>query len=81
MTVAERLRAVIADAPFDTIDSPIDITVSIGVAEAEDADQTIEGTLGRADAALYHSKHAGRNRATKASPIPAAKRKAAGKKG
>ncbi|MEQ9558228.1 MAG: diguanylate cyclase [Rhodospirillales bacterium] len=81
MTVAERLRAVIAEAPFDTIDGPIDVTVSIGVAEAEDADQTIEGTLGRADAALYHSKHAGRNRATKASPIPTAKRKATGKKG
>jgi diguanylate cyclase (GGDEF)-like protein/PAS domain S-box-containing protein len=80
MTVAERLRAVIADTPFDTIDGPIDTTVSIGVAEAEDADQTIEGTLGRADAALYHSKHAGRNRATKASPIPTAKRKAAAKK-
>tara|TARA_R110000772_G_scaffold232195_1_gene343463 strand:+ start:53924 stop:54868 length:945 start_codon:yes stop_codon:yes gene_type:complete len=81
MTVAERLRAVIADTPFDTIDGPVDVTVSIGIAEAEDADQTIEGTLGRADAALYHSKHAGRNRVTKASPIPAAKRKTAGKKG
>ena len=81
MTVAERLRAVIADAPFDTIAGPIDVTVSIGIAEAEDTDQTIEGTLGRADAALYLSKHAGRNRVTKASPIPIAKRKAAGKKG
>ena len=80
MTVAERLRAVIADAPFDTVDGPIDVTVSIGVAEAEDADQTIEGTLGRADAALYHSKHAGRNRATKASPIPTKRRAAGGKK-
>ncbi len=81
MTVAERLRAVIADTPFDTIDGPVDVTVSIGIAEAEDADQTIEGTLGRADAALYQSKHAGRNRVTKASPIPAARRKTAGKKG
>ncbi|MEQ9360416.1 MAG: GGDEF domain-containing protein, partial [Rhodospirillales bacterium] len=80
MTVAERLRAVIAEAPFDTIDGPVDVTVSIGVAEAEDADQAIEGTLGRADTALYHSKHAGRNRATKAPPIPIAKRAAAGKK-
>ncbi|HAD85725.1 MAG TPA: hypothetical protein DCG48_00035 [Rhodospirillaceae bacterium] len=76
MIVAERLRAVIDDAPFDTIDGEIDVTVSIGVAEAEDADNTIEGTLGRADAALYHSKHAGRNRATKASPIPTKRRKA-----
>jgi diguanylate cyclase (GGDEF)-like protein/PAS domain S-box-containing protein len=77
MTVADRLRAVIADQPIDTIDGPVQVTVSIGVAEAEEADQTIEGTLGRADAALYHSKNSGRNRATKASPIPTAKRKAA----
>jgi diguanylate cyclase (GGDEF)-like protein/PAS domain S-box-containing protein len=81
MTVAERLRAVIADTPIDTIDGPVNVTVSIGIAEAEDADQTIEGTLGRADAALYQSKHSGRDRVTKASPIPAARRKEAGKKG
>lgn len=81
MTVAERLRATIADTPFDTVAGPIEVTVSIGVAEAEDADQTIDGTLGRADAALYHSKHGGRNRATKASPIPIGKSKAAGQKG
>ncbi|PIW27375.1 MAG: hypothetical protein COW30_10390 [Rhodospirillales bacterium CG15_BIG_FIL_POST_REV_8_21_14_020_66_15] len=78
MTVAERLRAVIADQPFDTVAGPIAVTVSIGVAEAEDGDQSIEGTLGRADAALYQSKRAGRNRTTKASPIPAANRAAGG---
>ncbi|MEQ8506112.1 MAG: diguanylate cyclase [Rhodospirillales bacterium] len=78
MTVAERLRSVIAEQSIETADGPIKVTVSIGVAEADDADGTIEGTMGRADAALYHSKNAGRNRVTKASPIRATGRQTSG---
>lgn len=78
MTVAERLRAAISDQPIKTIVGDLNVTVSIGVAEAEEDDASIEGTLGRADVALYESKRAGRDRSTKASPIPAAKRKTAG---
>lgn len=78
MTVAERLRAAIADTPFQTVAGPVNVTVSIGVAEAENDDRSIDGTLGRADEALYQSKKAGRNRATKASPIPVATRNASG---
>ncbi len=78
MIVAERLRIAISDQVVKTIAGDLKVTVSIGVAEAEEDDASIEGTLGRADAALYESKRAGRNCSTKASPIPAAKRKAAG---
>lgn len=78
MTVAERLRSVIAEQPIESTDGPIKVTVSIGIAEADDADGTIEGTLGRADVALYHSKNAGRNRVTKASPIRATGRQTSG---
>ena len=78
VTVAERLRSIIADTPIETCDGPINVTVSIGVAQAEEADGSIEGTLGRADAALYHSKDAGRNRVTKASAIQVTKRKTSG---
>lgn len=78
MTVAERLRAVIADTPFQTVAGTVKVSVSIGVAEAEADDRSIDGTLGRADEALYQSKKAGRNRCTKASPIPVATRNASG---
>jgi diguanylate cyclase (GGDEF)-like protein len=62
MQVAERLRARVATTPFDHGDRTIDITVSIGVAMARDADTSLEQILARADAMLYAAKHAGRNR-------------------
>ena len=51
-TFAERVRA--------TIERKLNVTVSIGVAEIEDGESGAE-LLGRADKALYHAKHAGRN--------------------
>lgn len=59
---AERLRLVVADAPF-TIDSDgesVDCTVSIGVAEYRPGEE-IRHTLTRADQALYEAKRGGRN--------------------
>jgi diguanylate cyclase (GGDEF)-like protein len=40
----------------------VSVTVSIGVAIATTADGDAEAIIRRADAALYHSKEAGRNR-------------------
>lgn len=56
--VAERVRQAVAAAGYDTGRSH---SVSIGVAEMRD-DDSEEGLLKRADAALYQAKNAGRNR-------------------
>lgn len=63
-SVAERLRMVVAEAPFRIGDPPVDIqvTVSIGLAVAAIAGETATSLLGRADAALYDAKAEGRNR-------------------
>lgn len=60
--VAERLRATIADRQFREGEHEFQITVSIGVAMTVE-DDTPESLIKRADEALYHAKHQGRNRA------------------
>jgi two-component system cell cycle response regulator len=61
---AERLRRHICAAPFNIpgAPQPLDITVSIGVACGDHADDTADVLLKRADDALYEAKRAGRNR-------------------
>lgn len=61
---AERLRRQICAAPFRAagLSEPLEITVSIGVACSEHADDTAELLLKRADEGLYEAKRAGRNR-------------------
>jgi two-component system, cell cycle response regulator len=61
--VADRLRSAIADAPFTVtgVATPLQVTVSIGVATTlEDGDSPTE-LLRRADIALYAAKDNGRN--------------------
>lgn len=58
----ERVRAQLAAASVIATDgSPVGTTVSVGLA-AVDADRSLEDALQAADAALYASKGAGRNR-------------------
>src|SRR5262249_44379844 len=61
---AERLRRNICAAPFviPGLAQSLDITVSIGVACSDQADDTADLLLKRADEALYEAKRAGRNR-------------------
>jgi two-component system cell cycle response regulator len=61
---AERLRRSICATPFSIhgVDHGIEVTASIGVSCAEQADDTAESVLKRADEALYDAKRAGRNR-------------------
>lgn len=63
-TVAERLRRRIATEPFpiDRGHRQIDVTISIGLAGLESADDTAASVLKRADQALYRAKRDGRNR-------------------
>ncbi len=63
--LAERLRTLVAEAPF-TIDEetgPAHITVSIGIASYPDMAGNMDDLVARADAALYAAKRAGKNRA------------------
>lgn len=55
--LADKLRAVLADATFAEVGR---VTASFGVAQYQ-APESIEHWIGRADAALYQAKQAGRN--------------------
>jgi len=56
--IADKLRACIADVPFDAVGP---ITCSIGLCRV-DPDTDLAANLSRADRALYAAKEAGRNR-------------------
>jgi two-component system cell cycle response regulator len=62
--VAERLRRRIASEPFSIQQgaSAIEVTISIGIATLDSADDNAGGILKRADQALYRAKRDGRNR-------------------
>jgi diguanylate cyclase (GGDEF)-like protein len=59
--VAERIRKRVGNDAIRHDDATIRTTVSLGIAEARDAD-TVDDLIARADAALYAAKLAGRNR-------------------
>jgi diguanylate cyclase (GGDEF)-like protein len=68
--LAERLRGRIEAAAFEYQQTPIPVTISIGVASY--VEQADAGTklIAEADAALYEAKHAGRNRVVRSSRTP-----------
>jgi diguanylate cyclase (GGDEF)-like protein len=59
--VAERVRRSLAEHTIATKSTTLEVTVSIGVAEWRSG-QELPALLEKADAALYHAKHDGRNR-------------------
>jgi diguanylate cyclase (GGDEF)-like protein len=67
--VAERLRKGVADRPVTFDGVAIEVTVSIGVAEANLAFHGIPDLLKQADRALYQAKRTGRNRVCVADPL------------
>ena len=63
MRVAERVRDSIAQAPVETPEGRICITVSLGVAGSSGAARVeVDQLLRLADTALYRAKREGRNR-------------------
>ncbi len=58
--VAERMRALVENTPFEGLDASHPLTVSMGVTEYH-APETVEALLGRVDKALYLAKAKGRN--------------------
>ena len=66
--VAERLRSRVEVEHMAFGDQIIEMTISIGLAVQQAADQSIERLMARADAALYDAKRSGRNRVKKDLP-------------
>lgn len=63
LVCAERVREAVQAQSIDGNDGkPLNLTVSIGVAEVDLPNETIETVLNRADKALYEAKNRGRNR-------------------
>jgi len=64
--IAERIRRSVADPsfPVDGVEDGVRVTVSIGLALHRGNGETAPDLLARADAALYDSKHGGRNLVT-----------------
>jgi two-component system, cell cycle response regulator len=61
--IAERLRRSVASKSFECgIQQPVPVTISVGVASLNGAEDTLEKLLKRADQALYSAKREGRNR-------------------
>lgn len=61
--VANRIRREVETQVLDTAMGSVSLSISAGVAElAMEEDDTLEGMIGRADAALYAAKASGRNR-------------------
>ena len=59
--VAERIRSIIAEKPFEFDDHQISVTVSIGVAERQTSEMAFS-LIGAADRAMLLAKRAGKNR-------------------
>jgi len=69
IVVANRVRKAVGAAELDGIEPGLKLTISIGVAQAGEADKELADVLRRADAALYRAKVNGRNR-VECDPIP-----------
>ncbi len=76
--VAERIRIEIEKLVVDTDKGPLSVTESIGVAAFPEDGRDRGVLIERADLALYHAKHTGRNRVVTWSECQAAKAKKAG---
>ena len=60
--VAERVRNTVAERPVVTEETPISVSVSLGVARATSATPDLDVLISRADAAMFVAKREGRNR-------------------
>jgi diguanylate cyclase (GGDEF)-like protein len=66
--LAERLRARIETSAFEYQQTPIPVTISVGVASYVEQPDAGTQLIAAADAALYRAKRAGRNRVIQATP-------------
>lgn len=69
LALARRMGDALREAPVGVGAIRIPVTASFGVTALGGRDDTLDRLIQRADAALYESKHAGRDRATAAQPV------------
>lgn len=62
MALAERIRQAVASSHLQVDGFPLKFSVSVGVAQFDRTELTLNGWLARADVALYRAKSMGRNR-------------------
>jgi eukaryotic-like serine/threonine-protein kinase len=62
LNACERLRKAVAEPAIATEQGPLEVTASLGIAEASAETATVASLLERADGAMYVAKRAGRNR-------------------
>lgn len=60
--IGERLRACIENSQLPDELPAINLTVTIGISQIKTGEESLEPAILRADRALYHGKHQGRNR-------------------
>lgn len=66
---AERIRIAAEDLEvIANVNKTVHVAISIGVAELDTEQESIESALARADKALYQAKNSGRNRVCRAEP-------------
>ena len=65
-TIAERLRGAFERLPINTSAGTIHVSASIGLAQVNPCEESLNSVLQRADAAMYEAKQAGRNRVREA---------------
>jgi diguanylate cyclase (GGDEF)-like protein len=75
--VAERIRIEISKIVVDTEKGPLSVTESVGIAAFPDDGRDRATLIERADLALYHAKHTGRNRVVTWAEAQSAKSKKA----
>ena len=68
LAIAERLRETVAQEPIKTSVGPLDVTISLGVAESGPGISGIAALLDRADQGLLKAKRSGRNCVMSAEP-------------
>ena len=66
--LADRVRMAVEASSLDFEGNEIKITVSIGIAQWQGSEESVEAFIARSDNAMYDAKHAGRNQVSVAPP-------------
>lgn len=59
--LAERMRLAVEQGRQIATSPPTPVTISVGIGTVAPADVSVDEVIGRADKAMYHAKHSGRN--------------------
>ena len=60
--IAERIRDGVHKIPVTLANETVNVSISIGISQADESDESYKDVINRADAALYQAKDRGKNR-------------------